>query len=58
MTKMNEYYEKYWTRDTDVSDGDCTTPERKRRLLSVLAAHTKPGDPVGSGLRGGFVPII
>ena len=43
---LSNYYEKYWTRETDVSDGDCTTPERKRRLLSVLAAHTKPGDPI------------
>ena len=43
---LSKYYEKYWTRDTDVSDTDCTTPERKHRLLSVLAAHIKPGDPV------------
>ncbi len=43
---MKEYYEKYWTRDSDVSDHDVTTPERKRRLLQTLNKCCKPGETV------------
>ncbi len=43
---MKEYYEKYWTRDSDVSDHDVTTPERKRRLLQTLNKYCKPGETV------------
>jgi 2-polyprenyl-3-methyl-5-hydroxy-6-metoxy-1,4-benzoquinol methylase len=46
MGDMKEYYEKYWDRDTDVSDNDVTTPERKQRLLQTLARHIKPGGRV------------
>ena len=43
---MRKYYENYWNRETDVSDGDITTPERKRRLLETLSRHVKAGEYV------------
>jgi 2-polyprenyl-3-methyl-5-hydroxy-6-metoxy-1,4-benzoquinol methylase len=43
---FKQYYEGYWDRDTDVSDHDVTTPERRRRLLANVARHCQPGDPV------------
>lgn len=43
---MKEYYEKYWTRDSDVSDHDVTTPERKHRLLQTLNKYCKSGETV------------
>lgn len=46
MMNVQKYYEKYWDRDSDVSDNDCTTLERKRQLLSVLSSHINPGDAV------------
>ncbi len=54
---MNEYYEKYWTRDSDVSDHDVTTPERKHRLLQTLHKYCKSGETVldlGCGGGGKF----
>ncbi len=54
---MKEYYEKYWTRDSDVSDHDVTTPERKRRLLQTLNKYCEPGETVldlGCGGGGKF----
>ncbi len=58
---MKEYYEKYWTRDSDVSDHDVTTPERKRRLLQTLNKYCKPGETVldlGCGGGGKFTAWI
>jgi len=46
MLNLKKYYEKYWDRDTDVSDSDVTTPERKRRLLETLQQHLNLGDKV------------
>jgi len=46
MGEVKEYYENYWNRDTDVSDNDVTTPERKRRLLETLVRHIEPGGRV------------
>ncbi len=46
MGDVKEYYENYWDRDTDVSDNDVTTPERRRRLLETLAQYLKRGDKV------------
>lgn len=43
---IKKYYEEYWDRDTDVSEGDVTTPERMRRLVATLQRHCRPGDPV------------
>ena len=43
---MRKYYENYCNRETDVSDGDITTPERKRRLLETLSRHVKAGEYV------------
>ncbi len=43
---MKEYYEKYWTRENDVSDHDVTTPERKRRFLQTLDDYCKPGESI------------
>ena len=43
---IGEYYEKYWTRDSDVSDHDTTTPERKYRLLSTLDKYCEFGDSI------------
>ena len=43
---MKQYYEEYWNRDSDVSDGDVTTPERMRRLVAMVHRHCRPGDPV------------
>ena len=43
---VQKYYEEYWNRDTDVSDNDVTTPERRRRLLETLAQYLRPGDKV------------
>ncbi len=54
---MKEYYEKYWTRDSDVSNHDVTTPERKHRLLQTLNKYCKPGETVldlGCGGGGKF----
>jgi 2-polyprenyl-6-hydroxyphenyl methylase/3-demethylubiquinone-9 3-methyltransferase len=46
MTDVQQYYETYWEPGVDVSDGDCTTPERKRRLLDTLGRYLVPGDRV------------
>jgi len=46
MTQLKDYYERYWTRDTDVSDADCTTPERRGRLLATLREFVAPGEAV------------
>ena len=43
---VNKYYENYWNRDTDVSDSDVTTSERKRRLLVALSRHVTAGEYV------------
>lgn len=40
---LKTYYETYWTRDTDVSENDVTTPERRQRLLRELRRHCEPG---------------
>ena len=58
MTNIRTNYEKYWDRDSDISDNDCTTPERKRRLLSVRSSHINPGDAVldlGCGVGGSLL---
>jgi len=41
-----KYYENYWNRETDVSDFDVTTSERKQRLLKTLSLHVKAGEYV------------
>lgn len=46
MTEIKSYYESYWDRDSDVSDADPTTPERRRRLLDVLAREVPEGSRV------------
>ena len=43
MGDIKTYYEDYWDRDTDVSDNDVTTPERKQRLLKTLKDHLESG---------------
>jgi len=43
---VNKYYQNYWNRYTDVSDGDVTTSERKRRLLETLSRHVNAGEYV------------
>jgi len=43
---VNKYYQNYWNRCTDVSDGDVTTSERKRRLLETLSRHVNAGEYV------------
>ena len=43
---VNEYYQNYWNRDTDVSDGDVTTSKRKHRLLVTLSRHVNAGEHV------------
>lgn len=43
---VNEYYQNYWNRDTDVSDGDVATSERKRHLLATLSRHVNAGEYV------------
>ncbi len=43
---INTYYENYWNRDTDTSDGDVTTAERKRRLLVTLSRYVNAGEQV------------
>jgi len=44
VLNLKKYYEKYWDRDSDVSNSDVTTPERKRRLLETLTQHLNSGD--------------
>jgi len=54
--ELKGFYEDYWTRDTDVSDNDVTTPQRRRRLLRELRRSCAPGAAVldlGCGA-GGF----
>jgi hypothetical protein len=46
MDNLKCSYENYWNRNTDVSDCDVTTPERKRRLLETLSHYLIPGDKV------------
>ncbi|TET73479.1 MAG: class I SAM-dependent methyltransferase [Candidatus Aminicenantes bacterium] len=46
MMNVQKYYEEYWDFDTDVSDNDVTTPERRRRLLETLARYLEPSDKV------------
>lgn len=46
MSDLKGYYEKYWDRDTDVSNSDVTTPERERRLLEILSQYLKTGESV------------
>lgn len=42
-----DYYQKYWEGTEDVSDSDVTTPERKRKLLSILLdENLNPGKQV------------
>lgn len=46
MPEIKDYYERFWDRTGDVSDTDCTTAERKQRLLFALQRYVKPGDKV------------
>ena len=46
MTETKMYYEQYWARDSDVSERDVTTPERKKRLLQTLEKYCKRGDQI------------
>ena len=46
MCGQKKYYEKYWTREKDVSDDDVTTSERRNCLLKTLEKYCKYGDPV------------
>lgn len=46
MSLIKKYYENYWNSETDVSDGDVTTQERKRRLLEALSCHVRAGEYV------------
>ena len=58
MGDMKQYYGDYWNRDTDVSDNDVTTPERRQRLLETLAHYIKPnGRVLDLGCGGGSSPF-
>ena len=46
MSENKQYYECYWEKGIDVSNGDVTTQVRKRKFLNTLATHLKAGDKV------------